>query len=158
MTIHPPTTVHIDQFTCIGITARTNNTREMQHDTAQIPGLWQTLYTQNLLDQIPLTDNTRTPIAVYTEYESDHTGDYTLLVGAGVTDNRIVPAALSSVTVQTGRYLVFTATGDFPQAVIAAWEAVWQYFAQSTEHKRSYTTDFEHYIDAHTVSVHIAID
>ncbi|MBV7317418.1 GyrI-like domain-containing protein [Shewanella sp. NIFS-20-20] len=67
-------------------------------------------------------------------------------------------APLQTVTVAPGRYLRFESVGEFPDAVIKAWQTVWQYFVSPTcRHTRAYTTDFECYESADKVAVFIAL-
>ncbi|WP_045386028.1 GyrI-like domain-containing protein, partial [Vibrio rotiferianus] len=87
---------------------------------------------------------------------SDVNGYFDVLMGSDEISSSNVE--LSSVSVLSGSYLKFESEGEFPAAVIAAWQSVWSYFSsQSCEHERAYTTDFEHYESASKVSVYIAL-
>lgn len=95
--------------------------------------------------------------AVYTDYESDYTGEYRLLVGARVGSLREVPPDMEGISVPAGEYLDFTASGSMPSALIETWSAIWDYFAESSE-QRAYTTDIEiHQTGSETVDVLIAV-
>jgi predicted transcriptional regulator YdeE len=63
----------------------------------------------------------------------------------------------SAVKIETGDYLVFTGQGEMPQMVLAAWQAVWQYFEQHPEIRRSYKSDFEAYSGPDQVAIHIGV-
>ncbi|MCW8346836.1 GyrI-like domain-containing protein [Vibrio sp. ZSDZ65] len=94
--------------------------------------------------------------SVYCNYESDVNGDFDVLMGSNEISSSNVE--LSSVSVLSGSYLKFESEGEFPAAVIAAWQSIWSYFASSNcEHERAYTTDFEHFESASKVSVYIAL-
>ncbi|HGS4803246.1 TPA: GyrI-like domain-containing protein, partial [Vibrio cholerae] len=62
------------------------------------------------------------------------------------------------VTVASGKYVTFSATGEIPQVVIELWGDVWRYFGSgSCPYKRAYTTDFEYYKSASEIEISIAI-
>ena len=71
-------TIHSKKI--VGISVRTNNAAEMEPEKAQIPKLWDNFYSGVL--------NTKVrgfPIyGLYTNYESDVNGEYTLLAGVEV--------------------------------------------------------------------------
>lgn len=152
-----PVPTQIDSIAVIGQQIRTSNAREMDPDTAQISRLWTHVYTDNLFGQIPHLLGDMTPIAVYTDYESDHRGDYALVVSGGVAKIDTVPQSLTALTIPAGRYLVFTANGTLPQAVIDAWGQIWAYFEGEAPYTRLYTCDFEHYRSENSVDIYIAI-
>jgi len=93
----------------------------------------------------------------YYDYESNYTGDFSVLVGTE-KDTVKTSTPLEGVTIPAGDYLLFSKEGDMPQAVIDAWGEIWQYFSDSScSHQRAYTVDFEHYTSDKKVDVYIAI-
>lgn len=129
-----------------GMQVRTSNAQEAS-EAGKIPGLWQQYMQQSVGERTPGKVNPVVTIALYTDYESDVNGEYTLVIGAEVEN----PDAVSQVegltlhTVPAAKYLVFTTEkGPFGEVVIAAWQRIWAYFEQS-EVKRAYTGDFEWY-------------
>jgi len=54
--------------------------------------------------------------------------------------------------------LAFTARGEMPQAVLATWERIWQYFGTHPEVARRYRSDFEAYDGRDTVAIHIGVE
>ena len=54
-------------------------------------------------------------------------------------------AAERVVHVSAGRYAIFRCAGAMPAAVIAGWQAVWEYFAKPEAPARTYVADFEYY-------------
>lgn len=139
--------------TIAGLTARTDNESEFGPN-GKIPGLWQTFDNSVPVDYV----GGERVYGVYFDYESDHTGSFSVLAG---TDS--VKAAdnqdLTKVEIPSGKYLVFKVEGDMPQIAVEAWTHVWEYFSSSTpEYKRRYSTDFEYYPNANTIEVHIAIE
>ncbi len=140
-----------------GISTRTANKNEMSPDTAKIGALWQTF------DQTVSVDykNGERVYGVYTDYESDMDGEFTVLAAydgkASGTDN------LEKVTIEAGKYLCFEAVAQTEddagraQAIIQTWGEVWQYFSHEPDYKRAYTTDFEFYNGPAKIEIYIAI-
>ena len=94
---------------------------------------------------------------VYYNYESDHTGTFSVLAGADRVDKKIAKN-LATVTLPGGTYMVFEAAGEVPQIVIETWSKIWTYFSTGeVKYRRSYTTDFEFYKNQHEIEIYIAI-
>ncbi len=136
-----------------GFAVRTKNIDEMEPSKAKIGNLWDRFYTEIA----PHLSPESRVFGVYTNYESDHTGDFTVLAGADVLTDA-ADHELQSIEIPDGNYLVFSGSGEMPQAVINLWTEVWQYFGDShCEHLRAYTTDFELYLSAKAVDIYIAV-
>ncbi|TWX57703.1 GyrI-like domain-containing protein [Colwellia hornerae] len=136
-----------------GIATRTNNAAEMDPNNGKIGTLWQTF------DKTVPVDyrNGERVYGVYTNYQSDQTGEFTVLAGF---DGKLLPRKinLEQVVIPEGKYLVFTHQGEMPQIAIDAWTEVWHYFSsEQAEYKREYSTDFEFYPNANQIDVHIAV-
>ena len=129
----------------IGLEARTANRLEADPSTARIPGLWQRFFSEHVPEQIPNRSGSGAWMAVYTNYEGDVTGEYSLVLGAEVASFDEVPEGLTPVAIPASRYLVFSAQGPMPQAVIETWGSIWSHFSKDSEHQRAYTADFEVY-------------
>ena len=132
-----------DAFTVIGIAARTNNAKEAGPDGV-IPRQWQKYFHDGVADKIQdkLDSNT---YAVYTDYESDHNGDYTFIIGAKVKPGTTPPEDMTVVNVPGGHYAVLTTEkGPVQQVIPATWARVFQ-LEDSGELRRAYKTDFELY-------------
>lgn len=152
-----PVLVQRTAMAYVGLQTRTTNALEMDSSTARIGKLWEQAYATNVFDTIPQRLDDATPMAVYTDYDNDHHGEYTLLVGAGVAGIDQIPEGLHALVIPSGQYLTFTATGSMPQAVIDVWGEVWRYFDNETPYTRLYMCDVEHYVAADTVTVSIAV-
>jgi len=145
-----------------GIATRTTNGAETDPTTARIPTLWQRVAETDVDGR--LRNAMAAPglrYAVYTDYENDHAGAYTQIVGAAVTSVDSLPEGLVAVRIPAGHYMVFDAIGPLPGAVLAAWQEIWDFFGPQSTHRRTYTTDFERYdtdqkSGSITVSVFIA--
>lgn len=134
-----------------GLSVRTTNADEAQPALAKIPALWQRFFEEG-----HSTTVIGAVYGVYTEYATDATGPYTLIVG-GASDAGSPAPPLVRTQITPGRYLAFTSKGDVPAAVVAGWRAVWEYFARAGVPKRAYTTDFELYDPATPYEVRIFI-
>ncbi|EOW0803430.1 GyrI-like domain-containing protein [Vibrio vulnificus] len=144
--------VEVKGFEIQGLALRTRNEIEMNPETANIPKHVEYVDSNVVIDY----QSGARAYSVYCNYESDVNGYFDVLMGSDKVSSSNVE--LSSVSVLSGSYLKFEAEGEFPAAVIAAWQSVWSYFSsQSCEHERAYTTDFEHYESASKVSVYIAL-
>lgn len=139
-----PKIVEQDGFTVVGISARTNNAKEMTADGV-IGKMWGRLMQEGLLTKIP---NKADPniVAVYTDYASDHNGDYTYLLGARVTSDADVPAGMMAKKVPTGKFAVFTSEkGPAPKVVPEVWMKINSLPQNAVGADRKYRADFEIY-------------
>ena len=135
-----------------GLEARTTNAEEMNPATARIAGLWARFFGENVMSLTPHRDSAELRnFGVYSGYESDASGAFDITAGVAVTQGE-------TVVVEAGDYLVFSANGAMPQAVISAWVEVWQYFEAHPEVKRRYRSDFEAYTSPVTAAVHIGVE
>lgn len=97
--------------------------------------------------------------AVYSDYESDWRGEYSYLLGCGVTRAGSVPDGMEVRKIPAQTYAVFTAKGQMPDEILAIWSLVWL-----SDLPRIYTFDFEVYDqrfakpDAKEADICIAID
>jgi hypothetical protein len=71
-------------------------------------------------------------------YEGDYTKPYSWILGCEVSSLDEIPEGLVGKVIPESKYAVFTTQGEFPQGLIAAWQAVWK-----SNLLRSYTSDFE---------------
>jgi predicted transcriptional regulator YdeE len=139
-----PKVVNQTSFTVIGISARTNNAKEMTAEGV-IGKQWNRLVQGGLLNKIPnRADNS--VIAVYTDYASDHNGDYTFIVGAKVSSDANVPDGMVARKVLAGKYAVFTSEkGPAPKVVPQVWMKINSLPKSAVGGDRVYVTDFELY-------------
>ena len=138
-------TVHQDEFSIVGIEARTSAEQEMAGD-GQIAGLWQKLYQDRVLEKIPNRAD-KNVYAVYTDYSRDRMGAYTLVIGAKVKGKNPAPAGMVLKTIQAGQYAVLSSEKGSADTVIpAAWQRVWALEDKDElGGKRAYKSDYEVY-------------
>lgn len=151
-----PTVEHVSAKTIIGVSLRTSNERESHPDTASIPIMWRNFFEYNVMGGIPEQVDSSVVYGVYSDYESDQTGEYDLLIGleSKVTDK---PANYSLITIQEGKYLVFPVVEASPVGIKDTWAGVEGYFDHTDTYQRAFTTDFEIYQGRSDISIYIAI-
>ena len=141
----------------IGIEVRTSNALEQHPGTAQIGKLWQRFHTEMIGHNIPNRVDAKTVVGVYTNYESDRNGMYTLVAGCEVKDLKQIPKGMIGITIPAGKYAVFPAPGEMPNCIIECWMRIWNYFDGSKDHQRAYTADYELYGEESGTHIYIAI-
>jgi predicted transcriptional regulator YdeE len=131
-------------FYVVGITARTNNAQEMS-GSGKIGDVWQRFLQPSLVAKIPNKIGVD-PIAVYTDYETDHTGHYTYLLGLPTAPVEALPRNLTVKHIPPGRYAVFSSDrGPLTQVVPEIWRRIWSMSRKELGGKRSFKSDFEIY-------------
>ncbi len=145
----------IPEMRIVGIELRTDNS---ELGIKKIGAHWQRFYADQILRQIPnrINDNI---IALYTDYEADHTKPYSLILGAETTNTDTAPEGMVLKRIPSQKYAIFTAKGLLPQALVRKWQEIWD-----TNIQRKFNADFELYGeqsnkgDESEVNVYIAIN
>ncbi len=126
-------------FKIIGISTRTTNKdNQAQQD---LGNLWGQFFVENLLDKIPNKVSNEI-VAIYTDYKSDFTEDYTTIIGIAVSTLDEIPNGLIGREFQAENFQKFIAKGEMPNAVVNTWIDIWQ---KDKELNRKYSYDFEVY-------------
>jgi len=140
-----PTMTQQDEFLIVGMEARTNAAKEMS-DQGIIPQLWQRFMQEGTLQKIPNKADQNLYV-IYTAFSDKRSGDYSVVIGARVTDKSQVPEGLVLKTVPAGKYLIFQSEqGPAWEVIPAAWKKL-----ADTEDKgqlgytRAYQADYEVY-------------
>ncbi|PZD93091.1 AraC family transcriptional regulator [Paenibacillus sambharensis] len=156
-------------LTLIGLSARTTNAEEAA-GSGRLPQLWQQYLESGQLGGAAV-DNPHLVYALYTDYESDASGAYTVLIGHESSEllqelpkeTASLPA-LARVSVPSGSYMEFTTRkGPIWEVTAEAWQDIWSYFNQSEVEQRTYAGDYELYDfskwtpDEAVVSIYIGI-
>ena len=144
--------IQVFEKTIFGLAARTNNENEMNPKQGKIAGLVHQFDSSVVV-------NYRSGARVYTvysEYEADVSGNYSVLVGADRVESSTIE--LESVKIQEGNYLVFSSQGQIPNIVFETWAKIWNYFGNANcPHSRAYSTDFEFHKSQYEIEIHVAI-
>ena len=132
-------TIQKDAFDVIGIALRADNTDPAVGE--KIGAHWQRFFAEGVPGRIPdAVDGAF--IAVYADYEGDHSKPYTLTVGLRVAAGAEPPDDMVKIHVPPQSYAMVTAKGAMPDAVVEAWQAIW-----ASDLERAYSVDFEVYDD-----------
>jgi predicted transcriptional regulator YdeE len=131
-------TTRMNSFQVIGIKVRTTN--ENMQAAKDIPALWEQFMTNNIFEKIPNKQNNDV-YAIYTNYESDYTGAYDMIIGCKVYNLSEVPSEMSALEIPETSYQEFTAEGKLNDNIVYnKWMEIWQ-----SELNREYKADFEIY-------------
>lgn len=129
------------EFRFLGMSAVTSNQAELKGEGV-IPSLWTHFYANNVLEHIPNKINSSI-IALYTKYESDETGPYTIAIGTEIIEGKPVPSGLEEWVVPESNYVVFTTRiGPVQEVVVETWQEIWEW---SKYNERAFQADFELY-------------
>jgi len=139
-----PKVSQMQGFTMVGIAGRTSNAKEMTREGI-IGKFWGRLMQDNLLKRIPNRADENI-IAVYTDYASDHNGDYTYVLGAKVTQESEIPAGMVATKVASGKYADFMSErGQASRVVPEIWRKINGLPSRVPGGDRTYRSDFEIY-------------
>jgi predicted transcriptional regulator YdeE len=143
----------------IGIQVRTNNKNEIDSLNGKVFPIVKRFYHDQLFEKIPNRVNPGTVYCAYTDYESDHNGDYTYFIGEEVGMSTEVPEGLDSVVIPEQLYSKFT-TGPapMPDVIRNAWLKIWTMTENDFGGKRRYATDFEIYDERASDHQNIVMD
>jgi len=126
-------------FKVIGISIRTTNANnQSQQDLGK---LWGQFFAENIIEKIPNKISSQI-LCIYTDYESDYTGEYTTIIGVPVSTLDEIPSELIGREFEAGNFLKFVAKGKMPSAVVNTWIDIWK---RDEELNRKYSYDFEVY-------------
>lgn len=140
------TVTELPEIKLLGILCRTNNTAEMNISSAKIAPTIQKYFRQAVAEEIPNRKNPGTTYCVYTDYESDFTGDYTYFIGEEVKVGGDSMEGFSSIIIPAQNYAKFTSKpGIMPEVCIDMWQNIWKMKSGELGGKRAYLADFEVY-------------
>ncbi len=130
----------------IGLETRTKNSDEMAGH-GKIPWLWQEFFKKNIPFLVK-DKSQENAYGVYSQYESDHTGEYDYFIGFEVKD----PAAYEGKTgvvikkILAGKYsCIISENGPVPTVTAQAWLKIWEMTDKELGGKRLFKTDYEIY-------------
>lgn len=126
-------------FKVIGLSVRTTNKdgQAMQ----DLGKLWGQFFAENVMARIPNKASGEI-YAIYTDYQSDYTAEYTTIIGVPVTTLEEIPEGLTGREFGPEQFQQFIAKGEMPAAVGNTWMEIWQ---KDKELDRKYTYDYEVY-------------
>jgi len=157
------TSTKLPEMALVGVTVRTSNQQEFDKANAKIPPCVMRYFHQALFNKIPHRKRPGTTICAYTDYESDHTGQYTYFIGEEVTGlEHPLPDGFQTLVIPGQQYMKLTTNpGPMPDVCVTAWQGIWKMSPKELGGKRRYATDFELYderaSDHHNVVLDIYI-
>lgn len=128
--------INMEPFQVIGISVRTTN--ENNQAVTEIADLWGKFMNENVLEAIPnKIDNT--VYSIYTDYESDHTKPYSVVLGCKVENLDEIPDGMTGKIIEGGNYVKLSAKGNLTEGLIVnKWIEIW-----GMGLKRVFTADYE---------------
>lgn len=140
------TLVTLPEKKILGIQIRTNNSLEVNPETGKILPTLQQYFQEKLFEKIQNRTKPGSTFCCYTDYESDHTGDYTYFIGEEVESFDNQPTDLDTLLIPAQHYSVFTTLpGPIPDVIRNAWFSIWKMTDSDFSGTRRYHTDFEVY-------------
>ncbi|MER7130651.1 GyrI-like domain-containing protein [Streptosporangium saharense] len=126
----------------VGHAVRTSNAEELEQGRGRLGALWARASVPGAFAHVPgrIDENL---YAVLTDYESDHHGSYTQIVGVAVRSAAALPEGMVAVRVPGVQTLKVEARGPMPGALIEAWQQVWKHTESGGSPARAFTTDLE---------------
>lgn len=132
----------------VGISARTSNINIFEENPVnnKIAATVQKYFHEGLHAKINNRKNPGVTYCVYTNYESDFTGDYTYFIGEEVDSFDNLPEGFETLAIPIQTYAKFTTdSGPMPKVCISAWQNIWKMTAAEFGSERAYVADFEVY-------------
>lgn len=130
----------------MGIQVKTHYQNELNPLTSKIAQTVQRYWQEGIANQLVGRINPGRTFAVYTDYSTDHTGEYTYFLGEEVVGDRNVPDGLFTLMLSAGKYTRFTTQpAPLPHVIIDGWYNIWQMTAEEMGGERKFGADFEIY-------------
>ncbi|MDO1451488.1 effector binding domain-containing protein [Rhodocytophaga aerolata] len=140
----------IQQFYVMGISIRTTN--ENGQSAKDIESVWGKFWGQEIQKHIPNKVN-EDIYAVYTAYETDYTGPYTVIIGLPVSSLETIPEGFVGITIEKAAYQKFLSKGKMPEAVFNTWLDIWQNKNLNRAYKADFTIHGKKYYDGEQAEV-----
>ena len=140
----------IASFQVVGISARISN--EGDSVAKEVEALWERFWQEDIRNQVPHALN-EDIYAVYTDYETDYTGPYTLTIGLSVASLKDIPKGFRGMTIEEDTYQKFTSRGKMPEAVLKTWFEIWGNKTLNRAYRADFTVHGEKYFDGDQAEV-----
>ena len=139
--------VKLEKMTIAGPSIRTENKKASR----DIPIFWKKVFQDDILTKIPDVVSGYV-YGVYSNYDSDQKGAYSLTGGVSVENTDQLPEGMAVREIPAGTYAVFTAYS--PEELVNTWKAIWE-----SGLKRSYQFDFEEYgAEDESVKIYVGVE
>lgn len=149
-------------FQGFGISARTSNEVELDASRARMPLIWRRFYDEAWPARLGANAYNGRVVGIYTDYENGARGQFTVTAAVQILRPDTARQDLHAVSASPGEYVRFQAYGMGPEALLAAWSEVWDFFNKAEHplargYERAFTADFERYGDPEAVSIFVAV-
>lgn len=143
--------VEMEEKHVIGLTARANNfSPDLQ---TAVNNLWGEFYRGRYLNKIQHRKNEKV-YGIYSDYQSDETGDYNATVACETDVTTDQPAEMILKILPAGKYAKFIVKGNVHQVIGEFWRELWE-----MKLERNFECDYEEYQneDTENAEIHIYI-
>ncbi|WP_443863111.1 GyrI-like domain-containing protein [Fusobacterium ulcerans] len=127
---------------CVVSEKRLNNFKDPDI-TSKIQKLWHET-------SMKLPEKDLNKYAVYSEYESDYKGDYTLFIGADNINSH------KEIIIEEENYQIFSVERSSSDGIVKTWQKIWE-MEEKGLLNRAYTVDYEKYYPDGKVEIFIAL-
>lgn len=129
----------VDRITLIGLKLPSKTTNENNQSMKDCGELWTQFEKEEVFKKIP-NKMSEEVLAVYHDYEGDHTQPFSYFIGCKVEEGTELPDGLRSLTIPAGNYQKVTAKGEMPNCIAEKWREIWE-----SDIPRIYKADYEVY-------------
>lgn len=142
-----PETVEVPALRVVGFNTRTSSQAEAEAEPGEGPiaRAWQRFTELDLEKKVPNPHVSGEVVAVYHDYESDATGEFTLTIGLRVTALHHVPKDLVGIEVPFQTYVRYAVSGAPEDVLTRTIPPIWNEINQNDSLERAYTYDLEVY-------------
>jgi len=141
-----------DSICLIGLALKKKTFNANGQSSIDCGNLWREFEKRNIASQISNTLDGDV-LAVYYDYEGDHTKPYSYFIGCRVPPDTRTPEGLDVLTIPESIYQIVKAKGKMPDCVVSAWQQIWV-----SDYPRAYQFDFEVYDDRFRDWQHVEVD
>jgi len=131
--------IEINEINLIGLSLKAKTINANGQSSIDCGDLWQKFEKENYAGKIPNKLNDEI-LAVYHQYEGDHTQPFCYFIGCKVKADTKIPEGMDSLIISKGSYQKINSAGKMPDCLINTWREIW-----SSNIPRSYQIDFEVY-------------
>jgi predicted transcriptional regulator YdeE len=133
--------IELHEIKLIGISLGKTTTNENGQSAIDCGNLWQKFEKGSYAEKIAgkLSDEI---LAVYHQYEGDHTKPFSYFIGFKVSPETEIPEGMESLSILGGPYEKILVMGKMPDCIANGWRRIW-----ISDIPRAYLSDFEVYDD-----------
>lgn len=126
----------MEDLKIIGIAVETTN--ENNQAMQDIGAMWDRFMGEKISSKIPNSLGHEI-YSLYFDYESDHTGKYTNMIGLRVSSLDKIPEGLIGKRFSPHKMQKFTAKGKIPMSIYQTWQQIWA----DKDLNRAFVCDYE---------------